>query len=454
LQAEGKAVVDTLPERLDPYYVLDEPDGKLTLYEGAMRAESDDDAIEGEGEVRFEWQPAPTFHVAFGAEAGGIPAFLDPDASIARRRFIPLDMPADSIPAPRPATANWEAWRKGFGYSTETTISGPEYSFGRDSRLARVRFNVINLGSHSGSEWVASDHGRHRARLTLENDEWRVTIDKWPDDGRSVSTLRRRGGFAFTHVLEIERADGSTFSAAHSETVQDTLFHLLSFASGSTVGLAVPSGEDDTGRVVWTRWRTTHVEPWRTRISWCDPENADCLRELFAPLYRRMSDQFWEPVMRRAIRIYVAANRPDPLDLAPVQSQIGLELLAWAVLAETEGWIVPSDRLDAHSRLRLLLKWAGIPTEPRPELSALSAFAKAEGIDGPEVITRVRNSVVHAPRRRAEWPDSSLLVDAWKLSQWYLELSILRLLDYAGDYGSRLGEGRWSGDLTPVPWKA
>jgi hypothetical protein len=445
-------VADPLPRRVEPFYVIDEPDGKLTLYEGRMRAELDDDSIEGEGEVRFEWQPSPTFHVAFGAEARGIPTFLDPDANVAGMRYVPLDIPADSIPAPRPASVDWDEWRKGFGYSTETTISGPSYSFGRDSQLRRMNVNVINLGPHSGSEWIAADRGRYRARLTLENDDWRITIDKWPDDGRAVSRLRRAGGYAFTHVLAIERADNSPFSEAETETLQSTLFHLLTFASGSTVGLALPSGQDDAGKVVWARWRTTHVEPWRSRLSWCDPEHADCLRHLFPPLYKRIADEFWEPVMRRAIRIYVAANRPDPLDLAPVQSQIGLELLAWAVLAETEGWIVPSDRLDAHSRLRLLLKWASIPTAPQPELPALSTFAKAEGIDGPEAITRVRNGIVHAPRRHVEWPDFGLLVDTWKLSQWYLELLILRLLGYTGGYGSRLIEGRWSGDLTPVPW--
>jgi hypothetical protein len=40
---------------------------------------------------------------------------------------------------------------------------------------------------------------------------------------------------------------------------------------------------------------------------------------------------------------------------------------------------------------------------------------------------------------------------AWQLATWYLELAVLRLLSYQGDYVSRLRLGGWDFDTETVP---
>jgi hypothetical protein len=66
--------------------------------------------------------------------------------------------------------------------------------------------------------------------------------------------------------------------------------------------------------------------------------------------------------------------------------------------------------------------------------------------DGPDRIAYVRNAFVH-PKRGAARTTSSLTVDAWRLSQWYLQIGLLSLMGYPGDYRNSLVT-----EATKVPW--
>ena len=48
------------------------------------------------------------------------------------------------------------------------------------------------------------------------------------------------------------------------------------------------------------------------------------------------NDEFWRLVLRRAVRMIISANTPDPLDVAIPTAVAVLELLGWAV--ESAGW--------------------------------------------------------------------------------------------------------------------
>ena len=51
-----------------------------------------------------------------------------------------------------------------------------------------------------------------------------------------------------------------------------------------------------------------------------------------------------------------------------------------------------------------------------------------------------------------EWPNRNELLETWQLATWYLELAVLRLLGYEGEYLSRLRLGGWEFDTETVPW--
>lgn len=107
--------------------------------------------------------------------------------------------------------------------------------------------------------------------------------------------------------------------------------------------------------------------------------------------------------------------------------------------------------------LRMLLEWAGIPIAVPTELGELEArrvrCCEADSA-GPDVLFNVRNGLLHPPKRLEdpEWPEEEELFQAWQLATWYLELALLRALDYKGEYWRRIALGRQSTDVEPVPW--
>jgi hypothetical protein len=159
-----------------------------------------------------------------------------------------------------------------------------------------------------------------------------------------------------------------------------------------------------------------------------------------------------------AIEWYVDANSNPVVQPAIVAEQVGLELLAWAVLVQDEARLSANgfNRLPAHDQIRLLVSLMGAPTTiSQPILTSLQQYARSQQIDGPEVLTRIRNTIVHPPNRsRPSAPpiETRVLFDAKKLGLWYLELALLWFTEYSGSYLSREAPSGLLGNPEPVPW--
>lgn len=186
------------------------------------------------------------------------------------------------------------------------------------------------------------------------------------------------------------------------------------------------------------------------------PDAVAAIAEGYA---RVTADGAVERVLQRAIHHLLSADSPEVLEVRVPVACSGLELLSWAVLRRN-GWIAagPSRRqLPAAAQARLLLAWAGLEPELPDELSALAARRGRLGqphAGGPELVFDVRNAVIHPPKslKDPEWPSLDELIEAWQLSTMYLQLALLRLLDYQGSYRSRLRLDGTRFDAQPVPW--
>ena len=111
----------------------------------------------------------------------------------------------------------------------------------------------------------------------------------------------------------------------------------------------------------------------------------------------------------------------------------------------------------AEKKMRLLLAEAKIPTAMPTHLTNFDAHAKhANWQDGPQALTQLRNWITHPTGKDRQNLDRvSLLTrfEACNLALWYLELTLLWLLGYRGDYVNRLNV-RFTGDREAVPWAA
>ena len=116
-------------------------------------------------------------------------------------------------------------------------------------------------------------------------------------------------------------------------------------------------------------------------------------------------------------------------------AQTALETLAWAVLGVRNMQLSRSafDKLPAAERIRMLLNWAGFPTEVPGNLSRLAAGAQSleDHKDGPQAMVWTRNQIVHPARssdRRSMMREISL--ESNYLALRYLELTLLRLFNH------------------------
>ncbi|WP_116996722.1 hypothetical protein [Desertimonas flava] len=333
-------------------------------------------------------------------------------------------------------------------------------TIGDPRRISAVALGLINFVNDSLDGWTTLE-GEEEPRTVseLDVDAWHLTF--WGRQPLRKGLLwgeasEQAGSYAFTHAVEICRRDEQVFDLADADALRDALFHVLSFAKGRLVGLALPTAYDEAGAAVAVRWETTIADPWTQPLSWFEGSLFGGLAGLLDRYVRLSGDEFWRLVLRRLVRMVISANEPNPVDVSIATAVAALELLAWS--AESAGFVpaLPSDA-SAADRIRRFLEWAGISLAVPVELQALAdrAATRHDPADAPAVLAGLRNRLVHPPKkpRQLDWPDGAVMREAWRLALEFAELGILRLLDYQGNYRHRRHfRGQWVGATEPVPW--
>lgn len=147
----------------------------------------------------------------------------------------------------------------------------------------------------------------------------------------------------------------------------------------------------------------------------------------------------------------------QPMTGHPSWRKLALELLSWVRLVESERLHSRRDfkRLSAAGRIRTLLQRSGIPAQLPDHLDDLARLRDNEAFDGPGVITKVRNLLVHSGEKGGAAsglvPGSDLL-QCSALALNYVELALLSLCGYSGHYVRRGWRGWMGDDEVRGPW--
>ena len=84
----------------------------------------------------------------------------------------------------------------------------------------------------------------------------------------------------------------------------------------------------------------------------------------------------------------------------------------------------------------------------------ISAWGRSEGhADLASTVVAVRNAVTHPKPGIDIYAPDGLLLQAWRLSVHWLQLAILRRIDYRGHAVDTADFTRWAGTSTSVPWQ-
>ncbi|MBD0266320.1 MAG: hypothetical protein ICV78_27460 [Tolypothrix sp. Co-bin9] len=142
-----------------------------------------------------------------------------------------------------------------------------------------------------------------------------------------------------------------------------------------------------------------------------------------------------------------------------VLMQAAFEILAWTLLVEEKGIISQQgfEKLAAADQLRLLLSQCGVPLKiPDSLTELLKASKELNWFDGAQALTEIRNAIVHPnPKKRQKYLNRPFpeQIDAYKLGLWYLELILLNLFEYKGEYFNRIASKEfYQENIEAVPW--
>lgn len=331
----------------------------------------------------------------------------------------------------------------------------PPTTFGNGVDLFRVGFSAFNLPPIMGNVVRLGGARRKSAtagRLVIASDDWTIALDPTQNLRERVERAKVRGGHLLSHAGVLMRRDNQPFDGAAVDVVLGALYWLLAFAIGRRCGPALPYGyRRDGHRVIWADWRIRAVDSYRAPMGWFDLNDREGLNRLFP----KFLDLWQQPSMRGllggVISWYLAAQAPDPIEIAIPATQVALETLAHVVplhRALDDKALGGGQARNVARMLKSLLIPIGIPTT----MTDLIAAAKPTEAwkHGPDALTRLRDDLVH-PKSKYEWTGEAM-VDAWRLGLWYVEMALLAWLGYDGTYNSRLEDDRWRGKVVRVPW--
>ncbi|GAB2331386.1 hypothetical protein STREPTOSP366_65350 [Streptomyces variabilis] len=370
-----------------------------------------------------------------------------------------LSLPDLGIELPVRETDALSGWSGGTSYGDATVP------------LDRVVAHWFNLPHWHGSAHLVARAADGTPRLVpagrsvYEADGWKITLDVRPDHKAVFSGVRRADVYAMTHVMEIRRLNGTTFTAAEVTPVLGALHVGLSFALGRWVAPALPVGQNDQRETVWGQWRPMLCDPARGISSgWWYPEDQTSVVDLLACLL----PAFRDPYRGQALRLQMQYAITAIADRGFVEQRImsgaaGLEHVMWQELV-LSGRLTEAEYTSrawpAHRKLRVVLRDAGVDLGVHEDrLLAAAAFATQQQVDGDrsadgaDIVTRVRNRLVH-PKETQEpvYAVKGLVTETWLLTRHYLALLVLHSIGYRGSYQDLSRTNRWVGETKPVPW--
>lgn len=329
---------------------------------------------------------------------------------------------------------------------------------GRGVRLTRAIVHLLNFPQFyclgKGGSDIHHDDGTKRrllGRVLLEHGGWRIEIQELQGTSALIKELKAQGGNAITHIIQLTRTSGRSFTAPALGRAVHDLHRFLSFAKGHWVPIFGIIGWSADGSLGYEDWGTRLSAPWQSPRGWFDIHHG----ELLAEAYPGFTDLLHNGEMKRAVAAalywYLQSNRAGDgagIDSGLILAHAALERLASAH-ADRRGLAITKPPSAANT-MRAAFADLSLPLDIPKQLSKLRAAAKRDDFtDGPGALSAIRNELVH-PKQRLSSPLSPLIVEGWKLAQWYVEVMLLRLSGYKGSYSNRLS-ARWVGEIETLP---
>jgi len=301
-------------------------------------------------------------------------------------------------------------------------------------------------------------------QIEIKCGQWHIQISAHDKTKEWNEAIKRTGGLAATHAGCIQKKDSEEISWDGAQNIITCLHHFLSFARGHWQPLGHIRLLSNDGACLHERWGILRGSDQLTQssLTWWSPHpQAHQLSDVFKGFLELWNDPSWKDALPELIYWYLQANLAGRghlgADSALTLSQATLEKLAWFYATQVRKAVSEEafrpGKLRASDQLRLLATLMGLPHEVPDILDSLKEDAKGLKFeDAFHAVTEIRNQLVHSKKKRELKPGAEF--EAWNLSQWYVEMCLLRLMHYQGQYANRVRLNKWVGETEAVPWAA
>jgi hypothetical protein len=322
-----------------------------------------------------------------------------------------------------------------------------------DKKMVFHLFNFVDLIGNRGSTISKEEVTESIQHVDLYFDKWVVEIKSFFSTRENFKALKNEGGYRLTHIGCFEKKDGTSFSGEEADEFLMALRFFLSFAKGGRCEPVCAVGFDTDETKVRELWSYPGGS-WKIPSTWYDPHDSSQLIALFPRFMELWSEKSWRKALQEVIYWYLNANESSRgIDAGIILSQAALERLSYEFSVREKKLLTGKGFKDlwASDKFRLMFSSLNIPLMVSSETFDLYSMIRERGLlDAPHALTDIRNSLVH-PEHKHRGQYENVYFDAWNLGLWYLEMSILAICGYSGNYGNRLKE-RWVGEVEKVPW--
>ncbi len=309
--------------------------------------------------------------------------------------------------------------------------------------IKSVEFTLINCLSLSKCK---------NTNLTVK--QWTIEITSIKNESVKKSQ-NQYSEYRITHTGKLLRSDGHTFTSEEAKVQLKILQLFLSFARGGSCGIGTAAGIDNKGNFAWKYFLVgLPIHRWLSLDSWSKHNyfNIDLHAEAFSGFWHELKDKLnvneEEDPIYLALYWYLRANQSDSPYTSVVLAQIALERLSSIILSDFE-WIKMT---SLKRRLKLALQKCNINLNVPLVFSGLSSTKKDEQC-APALLVDIRNHLIHSNRNEKNNFSFKDYLQAKDLGLWYVELLLLWIFKYQGQYSNRITlnwEGKY--ELEFVPW--
>lgn len=323
----------------------------------------------------------------------------------------------------------------------------------KDNSVDYIQFDIVNMDKIPG-KLVNYGDLVYAGRIEFNVNDYKIVIDKSYDYNKELHReLVSKNGSIITHTGRIYRKNMEPFKTKNIDDLIHRIATALSFACGRYINIPNAFGFKD-GKNTYRAWYKMMSTDYRFVFKWTTTiSNYHNFEKYMSLMCKKLENSYYNTTILNIVDWYIGALNGINMGNNIISIQTALEMLSYVVLVEDESLLSQSeyDSRPANQNIRAFLKKCSIDNKI-PESAHLPEDIIDFFDDGVDLLTYYRNSVVHPSKRKRNIHLG--FEDMWNtilLGVNYIELSILYIINYRGEYTNRFKDYCF-GDVEIVPW--